>query len=54
MANVVWHAKLRIFLDLTKDDLDHPEYEDLWSTVYAMDRMPAAWALWGTSSKRIG
>ncbi|MFD8421052.1 hypothetical protein [Streptomyces sp. NPDC059466] len=42
MANVVWHAKLRIFLDLTKDDLDHPEYEDLWSTVYAMDRMLAA------------
>ncbi|MEU0646075.1 hypothetical protein [Streptomyces umbrinus] len=42
MANVVWHTKLRIYLDLLKDDLDHPEYEDLWDMVYGMDKMLAA------------
>lgn len=38
MANVVWHKKLRILLDLTRDDLDHPELPDLWDTVYKTDR----------------
>ncbi|MFF9378850.1 hypothetical protein ACF1BB_30555 [Streptomyces griseoluteus] len=42
MANVVWHRKLRIYLDLTRADLGHEEYEDLWGTVYGMDRMYAA------------
>ncbi|MFF3932820.1 hypothetical protein [Streptomyces hirsutus] len=38
MANVVWHKQLRILLDLTRDDLDHPELPDLWETVYKTDR----------------
>ncbi|MFJ3037107.1 MULTISPECIES: hypothetical protein [Streptomyces] len=38
MANVVWHKQLRILLDLTRDDLDHPELPDLWDTVYKTDR----------------
>ncbi|MEU4655023.1 hypothetical protein AB0G32_13985 [Streptomyces sp. NPDC023723] len=38
MANAVWHKKLRILLDLTRDDLDHPELPDLWETVYKTDR----------------
>ncbi|MGP4092344.1 hypothetical protein, partial [Streptomyces sp. KR55] len=42
MANIVWHTKLRISLDLTKDDLGHEGYEGLWDTVYTMDRMYAA------------
>ncbi|MEU3795761.1 hypothetical protein AB0F07_39250 [Streptomyces fructofermentans] len=29
-------------MDLKKDDLDHPEYDDLWDMVYEMDRMYAA------------
>ncbi|WP_254402230.1 hypothetical protein [Streptomyces sp. AC555_RSS877] len=41
MANIVWHTKLRIYLDLTKDDLGHPEHPDLWEMVYRMDRMYA-------------
>ncbi|WP_326615298.1 hypothetical protein OG949_41105 (plasmid) [Streptomyces scopuliridis] len=41
MANVVWHEKLRIHLDLTRDDLDHPELPDLWNTIYATDRLYA-------------
>jgi hypothetical protein len=38
LANVVWHKQLRILLDLTRDDLDHPELPDLWDTVYKTDR----------------
>ncbi|KOU09246.1 hypothetical protein ADK87_05535 [Streptomyces sp. NRRL F-4711] len=38
MANVVWHKKLRILLDLTRDDLDHPEFPGLWDLIYATDR----------------
>ncbi|MFJ9871213.1 hypothetical protein [Streptomyces sp. NPDC101165] len=38
MANIVWHTKLRIFIDLNKDDLDHPEFPDLWETIYRIDR----------------
>ncbi|WP_253266541.1 hypothetical protein [Streptomyces sp. 6-11-2] len=38
MANVVWHKKLQILLDLTQDDLDHPELPGLWETVYRTDR----------------
>jgi hypothetical protein len=37
LANVVWHKKLRILLDLTRDDLDHPELPGLWDTVYKTD-----------------
>lgn len=42
MANIVWHAKFRIYLDLTRDDLGHEEHEGLWDMVYGMDRMYAA------------
>ncbi|MGV4985777.1 hypothetical protein ACVB8X_06945 [Streptomyces sp. NRAIS4] len=42
MANIVWHKKLRIHLDLSREDLGHPEYPDLWDMVYRMDRMYAA------------
>ncbi|MGW0208360.1 hypothetical protein ACWDZ8_22000 [Streptomyces sp. NPDC003233] len=42
MANIVWHTKLRIYLDLTQDDLGHPEFPDLWETVYRTDRLYAA------------
>ncbi|MFH9016692.1 hypothetical protein ACH4C6_36180 [Streptomyces sp. NPDC017943] len=42
MANIVWHTKLRIYLDLTRDDLGHPEFSDLWETVYRTDRFYAA------------
>ncbi|WP_432038651.1 hypothetical protein [Streptomyces cucumeris] len=42
MANSVWHTKFRIYLDLTRNDLGHPEYPDLWDTIYRMDRMYAA------------
>lgn len=38
LANVVWHKKLRILLDLTREDLDHPELPGLWETVYKTDR----------------
>ncbi|MER6736558.1 hypothetical protein [Streptomyces puniciscabiei] len=42
MANIVWHTKLRIYLDLTRDDLGHPEFPGLWETVYRTDRLYAA------------
>ncbi|MGC2997235.1 hypothetical protein ACPF8X_02210 [Streptomyces sp. G35A] len=38
MANVVWHKNFRILLDLTRDDLDHPEFPGLWDLIYATDR----------------
>lgn len=38
MANVVWHKNFRILLDLTRDDLDHPEFPGLWDLIYAADR----------------
>ncbi|WP_239063780.1 MULTISPECIES: hypothetical protein [unclassified Streptomyces] len=38
MANVVWHKNFRILLDLTRDDLDHPELPGLWDLIYAADR----------------
>ncbi|MFF0136421.1 hypothetical protein ACFYRN_08230 [Streptomyces sp. NPDC005227] len=38
MANIVWHTKFQILLDLTMDDLDHPELPDLWETIYKTDR----------------
>ncbi|MFJ9675255.1 hypothetical protein ACIRP5_31230 [Streptomyces sp. NPDC101221] len=38
MANVVWHKHFRILLDLTRDDLDHPEFPGLWDLIYATDR----------------
>ncbi|MFF2812525.1 hypothetical protein ACFVT2_36205 [Streptomyces sp. NPDC058000] len=42
MANVVRHEKLRIHLDLTRDDLGHPELPKLWETIYATDRLYAS------------
>lgn len=42
MANIVWHTKLRISLDLAKDDLGHPEYDGRWEMVYSMDRLYAS------------
>jgi hypothetical protein len=42
VANIVWHTKLRIYLDLTRDDLGHPEFPGLWETVYRTDRLYAA------------
>ncbi|MFE7834911.1 hypothetical protein ACFU53_02205 [Streptomyces sp. NPDC057474] len=38
MANIVWHTKFQILLDLTMDNLDHPELPDLWETIYKTDR----------------
>jgi hypothetical protein len=38
VANVVWHKKLQILLDLTRDDLDHSSLPGLWDTVYRTDR----------------
>jgi hypothetical protein len=38
LANVVWHKNFRILLDLTRDDLDHPEFPGLWDLIYAADR----------------
>ncbi|MFB7090469.1 hypothetical protein [Streptomyces sp. NPDC056296] len=38
MANVVWHKNFRILLDLTRDDLDHPEFPGLWDLIYTADR----------------
>ncbi|GHE98425.1 hypothetical protein GCM10017776_14280 [Streptomyces griseoluteus] len=38
MANVVWHKSMRILLDLTREDLDHPELPELWDTIYKADR----------------
>lgn len=38
VANIVWHTKFQILLDLTKGDLDHPELPDLWETIYRTDR----------------
>ncbi|GGQ97455.1 hypothetical protein ACIRPJ_33270 [Streptomyces asoensis] len=45
MANLVWHTKLRIHLDLTLEDLGHEEHEGLWDMVYGMDRMYSARAV---------
>jgi hypothetical protein len=42
VANIVWHTKLRIHLDLTQDDLGHAEHPGLWDMIYGMDRMYAA------------
>lgn len=42
MANIVWHTKLGIHLDLTQDDLGHPALSHLWDTIYATDRLYAA------------
>ncbi|MET8831623.1 hypothetical protein ABZX40_37885 [Streptomyces sp. NPDC004610] len=38
MANVVWHKQFGILLELTWDDLGHPELPDLWEMVYKTDR----------------
>lgn len=45
-----------MYLDLTRADLGHGEYEDLWGTVYAMDRMapPADPTLEAISEFRAG
>ncbi|NJP46509.1 hypothetical protein [Actinacidiphila epipremni] len=38
MANIVWHAKFKIRLDLNQDDLGHPQFEGLWERLYWYDR----------------
>jgi hypothetical protein len=45
LANIVWHTKLRIHLDLSQDDLGHAEHPGLWDMVYGMDRMYASRAV---------
>nr|WP_323139375.1 hypothetical protein [Streptomyces sp. NBC_01549] len=42
MVNLVWHTKFGIHLDLTLDDLGHPNLPNLWSIVYDTDRLYAA------------
>ncbi|MGW1761526.1 hypothetical protein [Streptomyces mirabilis] len=42
MANLVWHTKFGIHLNLTLDDLGHPNLPNLWSIVYDTDRLYAA------------
>ncbi|MEU0029741.1 hypothetical protein [Streptomyces sp. NPDC006335] len=41
MANIVWHKKLRLHLDLDLDDLGPEEHQDLWGMVYRTDKMYA-------------
>lgn len=41
MANVVWHEKLRIELDLTRDDLGWESRPGLWELLYQTDRLYA-------------
>ncbi|MFE7757659.1 hypothetical protein [Streptomyces sp. NPDC057429] len=42
MANIVWHTKFGIELDLTRDDLGHEALPSLWETLYQTDRLYAA------------
>ncbi|TQK49868.1 hypothetical protein FBY35_0144 [Streptomyces sp. SLBN-118] len=42
MANIVWHTKFGIHLDLTLEDLGHPNLPNLWTTIYDTDRLYAA------------
>ncbi|MFD3572215.1 hypothetical protein [Streptomyces sp. NPDC058667] len=41
MANIVWHEKWGIELDLTRDDLGHESLPGLWDLLYQGDRMDA-------------
>ncbi|MER5312947.1 hypothetical protein ABT034_34825 [Streptomyces sp. NPDC002773] len=41
MANIVWHEKLRIELDLTQDDLGWEGRPGLWELLYQTDRLYA-------------
>ena len=41
MANIVWHTKFGIHLDLTLQDLGHPNLPNLWTT-NDTDRLYAA------------
>ncbi|MEV8347103.1 hypothetical protein [Streptomyces niveus] len=41
MANIVWHEKWMIELDLTRDDLGHESKPGLWELLYRTDRMDA-------------
>jgi hypothetical protein len=38
LANAVWHRNVQILLDLTRDDLNHPEFPGLWGLIYDTDR----------------
>lgn len=42
MANIVWHEKLRMYLDLKLDDLGHEGMPSLWDTLYSNDRLLAS------------
>lgn len=41
MANIVWHEKLRIELDLTREDLGWESRPGLWELLYQTDRLYA-------------
>ncbi|MFF0561926.1 hypothetical protein [Streptomyces sp. NPDC004266] len=41
MANIVWHEKWGIELDLTRDDLGHESIPGLWDLLYQSDRIDA-------------
>ncbi|MGW0608706.1 hypothetical protein [Streptomyces sp. NPDC002640] len=41
MANSVWHTTLDLELDLTRDDLGHPDKPGLWDLLYDYDRLQA-------------
>lgn len=41
MANIVWHEKLRIELDLTREDLGWKDGPGLWELLYRTDRLYA-------------
>ncbi|MFE4609461.1 hypothetical protein ACFRK5_14035 [Streptomyces niveus] len=41
MANIVWHEKWKIELDLTREDLGHESKPGLWELLYRTDRMDA-------------
>ncbi|MGC5543666.1 hypothetical protein ACPYPE_23635 [Streptomyces griseus] len=41
MANIVWHEKWGIELNLTRDDLGHESIPNLWELLYQSDRIDA-------------
>ncbi|MFF3015446.1 hypothetical protein [Streptomyces sp. NPDC057939] len=41
MANIVWHTKLRMLLDLKQENLGQDTIDDLWGHLYRTDRILA-------------
>ncbi|MFK0259132.1 hypothetical protein [Streptomyces sp. NPDC090445] len=41
MANIVWHAKLKMLLDLKQENLGQDTIADLWDFLYKTDRVLA-------------